>query len=88
MKVSGSYERQNECNYSVQMDGSAQHVLRKVNCLNLISELAFHPLCTKVCKNLMVFFAKIPCCHFGGCKLFNLSLEFPIVSIAEHSVNN
>lgn len=35
-------------------------------------------------------FAKVACCHFGGCTLFILSLglQFAVVNIAEHSVNN
>lgn len=41
-------------------------------------------------QNFGVFSCQIHCCYFGGCKLFNLSLglQFPVVNIAEHSVDN
>lgn len=46
LKKSGRYKWKSECSYLVWMDGSAQHDLWKVNCLNLILKFGFHPLCT------------------------------------------
>lgn len=78
LKMPGRFKWKNECNYSVWMDGSAQHVLRKVNCLNIILKFGFCPLCTKVCKIWVVFLAKLSGCHFGGCKLVDLSLSLQL----------